>query len=101
MKKKFQKKNLSLECDDDPLAGSIYSEIGPDGLKFLKDNIRVSKEGLIKISDNSNHFQPINMSQIQIINKHLGRGASGSVCEALYKPLNVKVAVKVLYLIIK
>jgi hypothetical protein len=57
MKKKgFLKKNLSLDCEDDPLAGSIYSEIGPDGLKFLKDNIRVSKEGLIKITDDSNHF---------------------------------------------
>jgi hypothetical protein len=93
-KKAFQKKNLSLDCDDDPLAGSIYSEIGPDGLKFLKDNIKVSREGLIKMSDNSNHMQPINMEQIQIINKHLGRGASGSVSEAIYKPLNVRVAVK-------
>lgn len=47
MKKKFQKKNLSLDCEDDnQLASSIYSEIGPDGLKFLKDNIKVSKEGL-------------------------------------------------------
>jgi hypothetical protein len=40
------------------LAGSIYSEIGPDGLKFLKDNIKVSKDGLSKMGDNNinNHF---------------------------------------------
>jgi hypothetical protein len=34
------------------------------------------------------------MEQITIINKHLGRGASGSVQEGIYKPLNVKVAIK-------
>lgn len=46
-KKTFQKKNLSLDTEEDQaLAGSVYSEIGPDGLRFLKENIRVSKEGL-------------------------------------------------------
>jgi hypothetical protein len=57
MKKKFQRKALSLDCEEENvLANSIYSEIGPDGLKFLKDNIRVSKEGLMKISGDANHF---------------------------------------------
>ena len=52
MKKKlFQKRNLSLDCEDDgAMTGSVYSEIGPDGLKFLKDNIKVSKDGLLKLS---------------------------------------------------
>ena len=97
MKKKlFQKKNLSLECEEDSaLAGSIYSEIGPDGLKFLKDNIKVSKEGLHKTTGDMINFQPICMEQIQVINKHLGRGASGTVQEGIYKPLNTKVAIKV------
>jgi hypothetical protein len=61
-KKPFQKKNLSLDCEEEnALAGSIYSEIGPDGLKFLKDNIKVSKEGLHKTGTDQNHFQPICM----------------------------------------
>ena len=80
MKKKlFQKKNLSLDCDEDEaLAGSVYSEIGPDGLKFLKDNIKVSKEGLSKISGDkmesvereflilyfSKHFHQISMDNL-------------------------------------
>lgn len=28
---------------------------GPDGLKFLKDDIKVSKEGLIKMYDGNNN----------------------------------------------
>lgn len=32
------------------MLGSVYSEIGPDGLKFLKENLRVSKDGIEKMS---------------------------------------------------
>jgi hypothetical protein len=35
------------------------------------------------------------MENIQIVNHHLGRGAAGSVQEAIFKPLNIKVAIKV------
>jgi len=44
-KKKF---NLTVECkeEDNLLASSVYSEIGPDGLIFLKYDIKVGKDGL-------------------------------------------------------
>lgn len=32
------------------MQNSIYSEFGPDGLRFLKDGIKVSKEGLSKVT---------------------------------------------------
>ncbi|CAD8109335.1 unnamed protein product [Paramecium sonneborni] len=92
-KKTFQKKNLCLDTDEDSVqAGSVYSEIGPDGLRFLKENIKVSKDGLQV--QGQQQLQPINADYIQIVNKHLGRGAAGTVSEAIYKPLGIRVAIK-------
>jgi hypothetical protein len=48
-KKKF---DLKVECEEDSnLASSIYSEIGPDGLRFLKYDIKVGKQGLTQESN--------------------------------------------------
>ncbi len=47
-----KKKNLNIECEEN-LANSVYSEIGKDGLRFIKDDIKVGKEGLSKISGES------------------------------------------------
>ena len=45
-KKSFEKK-LMLSCEDeDPLEKSIYSEIGKDGLLFLKNDLKIGLDGI-------------------------------------------------------
>jgi hypothetical protein len=52
----FKKMNLQVECEDqDNLTSSVYSEIGPDGLRFLKYDIKVSKHGLSQESNQHRH----------------------------------------------
>lgn len=74
-----KKINIQIECDDE-LANSVYSEIGPDGLRFLKDDIKVSKEGLTKVSgDNYKNFSSIKIDDIESSGKMIGGGAACSV----------------------
>ncbi len=55
---KWQKKNMSIIDDVDQLSSSIYTEISADGLKFIKDDIKVGREGLSRISgDKYDYFQ--------------------------------------------
>jgi hypothetical protein len=48
---------------------------GPDGLKFLKDDIKVSKDGLIKMMDGNNNpvVQPFTKDDIEVIYKFIIR----------------------------
>ena len=85
-KKKF---NLTVECqeEDNLLASSVYSEIGPDGLIFLKYDIKVGKDGLtsqIKCDNPQSHI--LRMDDIQGSGKNIGGGSAASVEEGIYKP---------------
>jgi hypothetical protein len=49
-KKKF---NLQIDCEEiSEMEKSIFSEIGNDGLRFLKQDLHISPEGLMTISGN-------------------------------------------------
>lgn len=96
-KKKF---NLTVECEDNNngLEKSVYSEIGPDGLRFLKDGIKVSQQGLQKFAseDNTNsHTSLISLQDLQIFDDDkIGSGVSAQVVKGRYKPLDIDVAIK-------
>lgn len=96
MKKKpsFKSRGLSLDEpeENNPLAQSIYSQIDRDGLKFLKDDIKVGKDGLTK-GDNLTQIQSITKEDLEFFGL-LGKGAAGQVVEGLYKPNNQRVAIK-------
>jgi len=99
MKKKLKKPmGLSLETEEppDPLAQSTYTRIDSEGLKFIKDDIKVSKEGLSKISggEELNKYLAVKKEDLDF-GDLLGVGAAGQVQQAVYKPLNVPIAVKV------
>lgn len=93
MKKKI---NLSIDCEEVyEMEASIYSEIGKDGLRFLREDIHVGPEGITTISgDHISSLLKINKDSLSVVNKVLGRGASCVVQEALYLPENKKVAIK-------
>jgi len=95
--KKFSKKfNIQIECED-KLENSHISEIGPDGLNFLKEGIKVNREGLQKgVGDKTVYFQ-LKSDDIEFSGKVLGRGTSALVEEGYFKPRNMKVAIKVIY----
>lgn len=81
-------------------------------MRFLKDDIKVSKDGLIKMMDGNNNpvVQPLTRDDIEVlinnfftilsplkIKDHhiLGKGAAASVKKGIFKPLNIPVAIKV------
>lgn len=75
MKKKI---NLSIDCEEVyEMEASIYSEIGKDGLRFLREDIHVGPEGITTISgDHISSLLKINRDSLSVVNKVLGRGAS-------------------------
>ena len=99
-KKKF---DLKVDCEEDSnLASSIYSEIGPDGLRFLKYDIKVSKHGLTQESASyQSQRSNFRLEDIESSGKKIGRGTAAQVEEGVYKPLGIKVAIKVFIVFFK
>jgi len=90
------RKALFLESveDESQITSSHSCELGPDGIRFVRDNIKVTKNGMCKLSDDEiTPLSIVNSEEIEY-GGEIGRGASGSVQEAIYKPLNLPVAVK-------
>lgn len=90
------KKSLYLDSvgDESPSNSTYSCELGPDGIRFLRENIKVTKDGLCKLSGDEITPLSIVRSEEMEYGGEIGRGASGSVQEAIYKPLNLPVAVK-------
>lgn len=93
MKKKF---NLSIDCEEVyEMESSIFSEIGRDGLRFLREDIHVGREGITTVSgDHISSLLKVNKDTLTLASKFLGRGASCVVQEAVYVPENISVAIK-------
>jgi hypothetical protein len=68
-------------------------------LRFLKQDIQITAEGLTDISGNviSSLF-PMNKDNLFTSEVILGKGAACCVQEGIYKPFGIKVAVKVKFL---
>lgn len=74
---------------------SIFSEIGKDGLRFLREDIHVGPEGITTISgDHISSLLRVNKDSLNLMSKFLGKGASCVVQEAVYVPENINVAIK-------
>lgn len=59
---------------------SIFSEIGKDGLRFLREDIHVGPEGMTTMSGQDiDKLLKINRDSVSLVNRQLGRGASGTV----------------------
>lgn len=90
------KKALFIDSVDDesPVTSSYSCELGPDGIRFVRDNIKVTGGGVCKVTeDGITPLSEVRSDEIEY-GGEIGRGASGSVQEAIYKPLNLPVAVK-------
>ena len=59
---------------------SIFSEIGKDGLRFLKEDIHIGTYGITTISGNPiNALLPTNKQSLLLCDRQLGKGASSTV----------------------
>jgi hypothetical protein len=99
MKKKgLTKKPLSIDCDEiSGMEASVYSEISADGLRFLKEDIMIGRQGLTNISgDTYANMPPVSKTELQALGNVLGKGNACHVQDGIYKPLGVRVAIKVL-----
>lgn len=78
------------------MEASVFSEINQDGLRFLKYDIMIGRGGLTNISgDTYANMPPVSKNELQPLGNILGRGNACQVSDGLYKPLGVKVAIKV------
>jgi len=78
------------------MEASVYSEISADGLRFLKYDIMIGRAGLTNISgDTYANMPPVSKTEIQALGNLLGKGNACHVQDGIYKPLGVRVAIKV------
>lgn len=96
-KKGLNKKPLSINCDEiSEMEASVYSEFTAEGVRFLKYDIVISKEGLTNFSgDTYANLPPMSKSDLITTGNILGRGAACLVHDGIYKPLGIRVAIKV------
>lgn len=66
---------------------------GSKGLKFLKDDLQIGKEGLTSIASGE-IFAELLPEDIEF-HDVIGRGAAGYVQRAIYKPKGISLAIKV------
>lgn len=71
-------------------------------MRFLKQDIQITSEGLTDISGNIiSSLLPTTKSTLLSSDIILGKGAACCVQEGMYKPLGIKVAIKVKNLLTK
>eukprot|EP01017_Pseudomicrothorax_dubius_P038417 TRINITY_DN5753_c0_g1_i2.p1 TRINITY_DN5753_c0_g1~~TRINITY_DN5753_c0_g1_i2.p1 ORF type:complete len:260 (-),score=47.85 TRINITY_DN5753_c0_g1_i2:465-1244(-) len=90
----MMKKKLLLDRIDD-LAQSLSCEIDAEGIKFLKADVRVGREGMQKLSTGEKMTALESISSRDItLGGFLGKGGAGYVMEGIYNPENVPIAIK-------
>jgi hypothetical protein len=91
-----RKLNLQIECEDiSEMEKSIFSEIGNDGLRFLKSGVHIGPQGLASITGHLiPALLPTSKGTLQV-GERLGRGAACVVERGIYAPLGIPVAIKV------
>jgi len=66
------RKALFLESveDEGQITSSHSCELGPDGIRFVRDNIKVTKNGMCKLSDDEiTPLSIVNSEEIEVSNK--------------------------------
>ena len=88
--------NLQIQCEGlSEMEKSIFSQIGADGLRFIKEGIHIGPEGIATITgDLIPTLLPTTKSTLSV-GKYLGKGAACVVESGFYAPLNIPVAIKV------
>jgi len=91
---KSKKKPNLATLDENTMASSISCEFGPDGIQFLRANIKITKNGMCKIT--GDQILPLSIVQASEVEygAEIGRGSSGFVQEGIYKPENIPIAIK-------
>lgn len=91
-----RKVNLQIDCEEvSEMEKSIFSEIGSDGLRFLRQDILISTEGIMKISGEPLPWLLPTSKERVSSEGELGRGSACVVERGVYLPLGVPVAIKV------
>ncbi len=93
-----RKMNLQIDCEEvTEMEKSVFSEIGSDGLRFLRQDLHIGPEGVMKISGELiPALLPTSKDKLAI-GGELGRGSACVVERGVYSPLDIPVAVKVLH----
>ena len=74
---------------------SIFSEIGSVGLRFLRQDLHIGPEGIMKINGELiPALLPTSKEKLEF-GEVLGRGSACVVEQGVYSPLNIPVAIKV------
>jgi hypothetical protein len=73
-----KKLNLQIDCEEiSDMERSIYSEIGNDGLRFLKHDIIITADGLANVSGNViSCLLPTTKHNLSASEVILGKGAA-------------------------
>lgn len=72
-----RKINLQIECEEiTEMEKSIFSEIGSDGLRFIRQDLHIGPEGLMKISGELIPALLPTSRESLIVGEELGRGAA-------------------------
>ncbi|EGR27169.1 protein kinase domain protein [Ichthyophthirius multifiliis] len=87
--KKGKKKPPQIQVEDE-LEKSKNSEIGSQWLDFINNGIKISNDGIRK---GNLEFQ-FDKNDVVSTGKCIGEGVACQVEEGIYKPLNIKVAIK-------
>ena len=91
-----RKINLQIDCEEvTEMEKSIFSEIGNDGLRFLRHGLHIGPEGTMTITGEViPSLLPTTKTSLSV-SEELGRGAACVVEKGLYRPLDIPVAIKV------
>jgi hypothetical protein len=74
---------------------SLFSEIGNDGLRFIRQDLHISPEGMMKMGGELIPALFQTTKDNLLIGQELGRGAACVVEQGVYSPLNIPIAIKV------
>ena len=91
-----RKMNLQIDCEEvTEMEKSIFSEIGNDGLRFLRHGLHIGPEGTMTITGEViPALLPTSKGTLEVRDE-LGRGAACVVERGVYQPLDIQVAIKV------
>lgn len=91
-----RKINLQINCEEvSEMEKSVFSEIGSDGLRFLRQDLHIGPEGIMKISGELIPSLLPTSKDKMAFGGLLGRGSACVVEQGVYCPLEIPVAIKV------
>lgn len=88
--------NLQIDCEEvEQMQKSLFSEIGSDGLRFIRQDLHIGPKGMMTIAGELIPALFHTTKDNLLIGEELGRGAACVVEQGVYSPLNIPIAIKV------